>query len=203
MLPTPSVSTRLGSVIGGFAVMMLASTLWSLPAQGTEFFHSPSDDGQPASGAATIPDAGTQSVFLWVDGGASASAPGAACHDGAGDEVCGYSITLTGIGGLSFVSFSADGSADVAINQSPGTLILNGLDPVAPGAGPQRIGVVSVASATGGSVELTAGEVIGADLGSESIATHTLVEAPEPTMSALFMAGLATLVAFTKGRARR
>jgi len=187
---------------GALCVLLLICVFWALPAMGTDVFHSPADDGQPAAGAPTIPEGGTQSVHLYVDGGATASAPGSACDTGVGDEVCGFTVTLTGLSGLTISSFTPDGGADLVVNQSAGQIVINGLDPVSPTPGPQRIGELSVNAVTSGAVELTSGEVIRADLGLEVLPTQTLVSVPEPTEMALWIAGASLLAAMGRGRAQ-
>lgn len=188
---------------GVMFALTLAFALWAFPALGTEVFHSPNDDGMQAGGSPTIAAGGTQPVYLYVDGGSTASTPGSPCHDGSGDEVCGFRVTLSGAGGLTIASFTPDGSADVVANESPASIVINGLDPVAPGTGPQRIGVLNVNAATGGSVQLDSGEVIGASLASESLVGGTIVTVPEPTALAMWAAGASMLVLISKGRARR
>ncbi len=191
-----------GGRMGALCALFVASALWSLPALGTDVFHSPNDNGQPAGGVPTIPEGGTRSVYLYVDGGVTASAPGSACHEGAGDEVCGFTVTLTGLNGLTISSFTPDGGADLVVNQSSGSIVINGLDPVSPTPGPQRIGVLDVNAATNGQVELTSGEVIGADLDSETLPSQTVVSVPEPAALAMWLAGASLLSAMARGRAR-
>ncbi len=204
MLPmTPPDMRGRGGRRGALCALALAIVLWTLPALGTDVFYSPNDDGQPAGGPPTIPSGGIQFVPLYLDGGATASSPGAACHDGAGDEVCGFVMTLTGLTGLTISSFTPDAGADLVVNQSVGQIVISGLDPVSPTPGPQRIGSLAVNAASGGSLQLTSGEVIGADLGSEALAQQTLVNVPEPTALAMWASGASLLVAMSRGRARR
>jgi len=94
----------------GFAGWMVVALCAAAPASATQVFHSPNDDGQPAGGTPTIASGGVQSVFLYVDGGASASAVDTACDTGTGSEVCGYTLTLTGLTGLTLVGFTPDGA---------------------------------------------------------------------------------------------
>ena len=74
------------------ACLAVALVLVAAPARTDQVFHSPGDDGAPGG---VIPEGGVQPVHLYVDGGSSPSAPGRACHDGAGDEVCGFDLELT------------------------------------------------------------------------------------------------------------
>jgi hypothetical protein len=178
---------------------LLGALLVAGPAAATEVFYSPSDDGNPAAGQPTIPEGSGRSVFVYVDGGAAASTPSSACDTGDGDEVCGFELVLTALNGLTLTSFNADPGADLVANLSAGALQLNGLDSVAPTPGPKRIGELVVDAVAGGEVELTSGEVIGADLTNETLATSTLVAVPEPGRLALLASGL-TFLSLAGGR---
>jgi hypothetical protein len=180
------------------AAMLLAPS-----ALASQVFHSPGDDGVPAIGEPIVAEGGVQSVFLYVDGGALASLAGSACNDGAGDEVCGFSVTLTGLGGLTLSAFNADPGADLLVNLGAGSIVINGLDPVSPTPGPKRIGELLVNAAVGGSVELSGGEVVGADLSTETLLVGTLVVVPEPSKLALLASGLLLLRTLAERRQRR
>ncbi len=180
---------------------VLAVWLVCSPALASQVFHSPNDDGLP--GAPQVPTGGVQSVLLYIDGGGGASAPGSACNNGAGDEVCGFDLELTGLSGLTFSAFNADAGADLLVNFSAGSLRINGLDPVAPTTAPVRIGELLVNAIEGGQVELTSGEVIGADLGSEVLPVQTLVTVPEPSRLLMLMSGFGLLLGLARARAAR
>jgi hypothetical protein len=166
-----------------------------------QIFHSPGDDGVPATGPATIAEGGVQTVFLYIDGGPTASAVDAACDVGVGDEVCGYELALSGIGGLTLASFNADPGADVMVALSAGSIAIGGLDTVAPAAGPKRIGELNVNSVAGGELALTGGEAVGADLTSETILPGTVVTVPEPMQVLLLGSGLILLASLHARRA--
>jgi len=119
-------------------------------------------------------------VYLYIDGGASASVVGTACVTGSGSEVCGYTLTLTGLTGLTLAGFVPDVGADLLYDSDTIELVINGLDTAAPTPGPKRIGELSVVAVAGGSLELTGGEVVGADLSSETLASGEIVAVPEP-----------------------
>ena len=167
----------------------------------TSVYHSPNDDG--VSGSTVIPSGGTQSVYLYIDGGAAASAGGTACNDGVGDEVCGYDLELTGLTGLTLSSFTPDVGAHLLVNFSAAAMKLNGLDTQSPVPGPHRIGELVVNAAVGGALELTSGEVIGAALASEVVAPGTLVTVPEPGHLLLLASGVGLLLALGRRRASR
>jgi len=184
------------------AACLVATTLLAGPAvAATQVYHSPNDDGAPASGPPVVCEGGVRSVFVYIDGGPSASLPGAACHEGVGDEICGYDLYLTGLNGLTLEGFAADPAADLIENLSAGELKLNGLDSVSPTPGPMRIGELLVNATSGGALELTSGEVVGADLTSEQLGTSTIVSVPEPGRLMLLGSGLIFLVCVGRRRA--
>ena len=146
---------------------------------------------------------GVQSVYLYIDGGATASAAGRACNDGSGDEVCGFDIELAVAGGLTLSSFAPDVGANLLVNFSASSMRVNGLDTQSPAPGPQRLGELLVNAAAGGAVDLTSGEVIGADLGSELLSTTILVTVPEPGQLLLLGSGGLLLAGLARRRVSR
>jgi hypothetical protein len=167
----------------------------------TQVFHSQGDDGIP--GSSTVAEGGVQSVYLYIDGGAVASAPGSACYDGQGDEICGYELTLTGLFGLTFAGFNPEPSADVMVNLAADSIAIGGLDTETPPSGPVRIGELLVNAVAGGEVELTSGEAIDADLSSEVLASGTVVTVPEPVELLLLCSGMLLLGVLDRRRRRR
>ena len=125
----------------------------------TSVYYSPNDDGLP--GSTQLPPGPVHSVYLYIDGGPSASA-GNACDEGQGDEVCGYDLEVTALDGLILSSFNADPGANLLVNFSASSMRVNGLDSQSPTPGPHRIGELLVDTVLGGELELTSGEVIGA-----------------------------------------
>ncbi|MFP8879045.1 MAG: hypothetical protein VCE43_06075 [Myxococcota bacterium] len=194
------IRSRLGALsLAGWLVSVLC---WGAPATATQVFHSPNDDGQPASGTPTVATGGVQSVFLYIDGGASASAGDTACDTGTGSEVCGYTLTLTGLTGLTLAGFTPDVGANLLHDITTLEFRVNGLDTVSPNPGPKRIGELTVNAVAGGSLELTLGEVIGADLSSEILASGEVVAVPEPGMLLQLAAGISLLRCLASRRAR-
>ncbi len=192
--------SRLASLsVAGWLAALLC---WGAPATATQVFHSPNDDGLPAGGTPTIATGGVQSVFLYIDGGASTSAVDTACDTGTGSEVCGYTLTLTGLTGLTLVGFTPDGGANLLHDTIALEFRVNGLDTSAPTPGPKRIGELTVNAVVGGSLELTLGEVIAADLSREILASGEVVAVPEPGILLQLAAGVLLLRCLASGRAR-
>jgi hypothetical protein len=185
------------SAAAGWLVVALCC---GTPALATQVYHSPNDDGQ--IGPASIPSGGVQSVYLYIDGGASASAGGTACDTGTGNELCGYTLTLTGLTGLTLVSFTPDVGTDLLYDSDALELRLNGLDTTAPTPGPKRIGELLVNAVSGGFLQLTSGEVIGADLASEVLASGDVVAVPEPGRLLQLGCGVGLLGWLARRRAR-
>jgi hypothetical protein len=186
---------------------LIATASWliatSSAGAATVVYHSAGDDGTPPFGPAIVAEGGVRSIYLYIDGGGAASAAGEACHAGAGDEVCGYELRLTGQGGLTLVGFNPEATADLVVNSGASEIVLNGLDTVGTTPGPKRIGELLVNAAPAGSLELTSGEAIGADLASEGLVTATLVTVPEPGLLASLGAGIALLELMRRRRAGR
>lgn len=203
MLETPSDRFAWRVFPPSLWAALAALAVCAMPAAATQVYHSPNDDGAPAAGQPTIAEGGLQAVYLYVDGGASASAPGTACDSGQGDEVCGFAVSLSGAGGLTFDSFSGDGGADLMVNESATTVVINGLDPVSPTPGPKRIGVLMVNAVNGGSVVNDGGEVVAADLGSEVLASETVAFVPEPAGMTAWACGVSLVGLLARRRAAR
>jgi hypothetical protein len=201
----PSIDRRagkIGVVLRAISVWLLVLGLGGSNALATQVYYSPNDDGVPAGGSPTLDVGGVRSVFLYIDGGATASQPGAACHVGQGDEVCGFSLTLTGQTGLTLAGFNPDGGADLLHDSNALELRVNGLDTASPTPGPKRIGELLVNAVAGGALELSAGEVVGAALASENLATSTVVTVPEPGGLVQLLSGVALLLGIGRRRAR-
>ena len=184
------------------SVAVVAALLCATPSIATQVYHSPNDDGQPAAGPPSVPEGGVQPVYLYIDGGASASAGGTACDTGTGNEVCGYTLTLTGLAGLTLAGFTPDVGADLLHDLSSLELRINVLDTAAPTPGSKRIGELSVNALAGGSLELSSGEVIGADLSSEILPVGEVVAVPEPGVLLQLACGSALLACLGHHRAR-
>jgi hypothetical protein len=144
-----------------------------------------------------------RSVFLYIDGGASASPAETACDTGTGSEVCGYTLTLTGLTGLTLAGFAPDPGANLLYDLTALEFRVNGLDTQAPTPGPKRIGELSVNAVTGGSLELTSGEVVGADLSIETLASGEVVAVPEPGALLQIVSGATLIGCLGRRRARR
>ena len=195
LMPRSPLSSLL-RLLGALALLGLPPQL----ATAATVYHSPSDDGAP--GSAQI-GTGTQSVYLYIDGGPGASVPGSACDDGSGDEVCGYDLELDAAGGLTLSGFVPDPGADLLVNLAGGSLRVNGLDTQAPTPGPQRIGELVVSGAAGATLELASGEVVGANLSSEALAASTLVSVPEAALLPGLGAGILLLAGLARRRSAR
>lgn len=200
--PHPRSTARLRPVATlGSAVAFLVALLLS----GASFaavpsvYHSPADDGVDPGAPVTIPGSGQSTLFLYVDGGNSASSFDA-CHQGAGDEVCWWDLHLEGQTGLSLDSFTASG--DVLSNLSGSVLRINGGDTNGT-LGPTKIGELTVSPSPGGTLELTAGNSVSSALNLHVIPPTTVVTVPEPGQVTLLAAGIGLLWHLNRRRSRR
>lgn len=183
--------------------LLVAAALATPSGAVTEVYHSPGDDGvSPGPGAEISVGAG-QTLFVYISGGPSPTSSGERCHDGDGDELCGYELVLTGQGGLTLSGFTPDPAANIVANLSGNELRLNDLDTTTPSPGPRRIGELVVDAPASGVLELSSGEAIRADLSSDVLPMSTIVAVPEPTRLALLGSGLAWLSCLLRRRGRR
>lgn len=189
------------SAVGWLLVLLC----WGTVASASQVFHSPNDDGLPAAGTPSVTEGGVQTVYLYIDGGPTASSVDTACDTGTGNEICGYTLTLTGLTGLTLVGFTPEPSANLLTDTTTLVFRVNGLDTSAPTPGPKRIGELQVNAVSGGSLELTSGEVVGADLSSETLASGEIVTVavPEPAVVLQLLAGSVLLGFLKTRRARR
>ena len=168
----------------------------------TQVYHSPNDDGLPAVGPPQVLEGGIRPVYLYIDGGAAASPAGTACDTGSGDELCGFTLALTGQAGLTLIGFTPDASANLLYDVSTLEFRVNGLDTASPTPGPKRIGELSVDATAGGSPEVTSGEVVDAGLSAEQLESGQIVAFPEPGKVLQLGFGIALLAGFARRRAK-
>lgn len=181
----------------------LASLLTApgVAAGDTSVYHSPADDGASPAGPPTVPSQVPEPLYLWIDSGATASAPGTVCDTGTGDERCGWRLSVEAHGGT-FTDFQPE--PGVVYDLSGDTLRVNLLDVTAPAAGPARIGRLDVVSTslTGGVVTVE-GAVVGASLEREPVESAAMVFIPEPGVPLSLAAGCALLCCLRSARSHR
>lgn len=161
-------------------------------------YHSPADDGIAPGAPVVIPDLVQTTLFLYIDAGTNASLADP-CHQGSGDEICWWDLTLEGRDGLGLVSFI--GSAGVVSNLTPSSLVFNGGD-VNGTLGPTKIGELVVDGNAGGLLVLLPGQIVSSALNIAPVAQSALVTIPEPGQTGLF-AGVAWLWALRHRAQRR
>jgi len=161
-------------------------------------YHSPADDGVDPGAPFEIPALVQTTLFLYIDAGTNASLADP-CHQGSGDEICWWDLTLEGRDGLGLVSFI--GSAGVVSNLTPSSLVFNGGD-VNGTLGPTKIGELVVDGNAGGLLVLLPGQIVSSALNIAPVAQSALVTIPEPGQTGLF-AGVAWLWALRHRAQRR
>ena len=168
----------------------------------TQVYHSPNDDGLPAVGPPQVLEGGVRPVYLYIDGGALASPAGTACDTGSGDELCGFTLALTGQAGLTLIGFTPDASANLLYDLNALEFRVNGLDTTSPAPGPKRIGELSVDATAGGSLQMTNAEVVDAGLSAEQLGSVEIVAFPEPGKVLQLGVGIALLAGFARRRSK-
>lgn len=166
-------------------------------------YHSPMDDGTFYSFPIAYATGGTLTLHLYMDeddGSAVASSPTEACHVGAGEERCGWELTVESDGGVTFTGFVPNG--DVIENLSSTTLRFTGGDVDQGELGPVKLGDLTIARPSDGTVKLIAGRVVGASLQTASLPLRTLITVPEPGMGVGLMAGVMALGLLSRMRSR-
>lgn len=167
-------------------------------------YHSPNDDGENPGVALNLPVGPWESLFLYLDTGAIASANGVPCSDGNGRELCGYEVIVDALGGAFFVDFIP--SNGVVHRLTPTQLETNGIFGTNPQLGPVRIGELKVASSQpGGEVMVMFGQAILAGLQTETIpqAIVAVTPVPEPAVALQLVPGALLLAGLARARRNR
>jgi len=139
-------------------------------------------------------------LFLYIDAGTNASSADP-CHEGSGDEICWWNLSVAGQGGLGLVSFT--GSGDVVSKLTSSLLVFNGGDARNGTLGPTKLGELVVGGTPGGTLELLPGQIVSSALSMDAVAQATLITVPEPGQGHLLLAGVAWLCALRRRDRRR
>jgi hypothetical protein len=164
-------------------------------------YHSPGDDGNDPGAPATVSEP-SDILYLYLDAGPSASASGTECNTGSGDEICSWQISLLASGNISITGFTPDPGMDVVSKQTATSLIANGVHATTGRLGPTRIGELQLAVSGSGSLDLSEGVIVGANLTLKSV-SPTALALPEPSTTALLMSGVVALLTFGRRRFRQ
>lgn len=163
-------------------------------------YHSPLDDGAPAPGGIPNLPSGVDGILhLYIDGGPNPSVADP-CESGDGDEVCGFDLSLTSLGAVSFVSFVPDG--DVVYQLQPTQLRFNGGRFDVGDLGPTRLGDLVVSSTGDGGVFLDEGYSVSSTLDLRKILARPIIGVPEPGPLPALAAGAALLAVVHRRRRR-
>jgi hypothetical protein len=142
-----------------------------------EVFHSPLDNG--VSGGVASLGAGPNALNLWISNGTTPTSSGSVCVNGNGQEICGWDIRVS-CQGCTFASFDAQG-ADVVSNIEANQLTFhaNGGNPLAPTAGAERAGVLTVNVSGPGQVQLIGDQWVSAALVGANVAVAPIAVAAD------------------------
>lgn len=166
-------------------------------------YHSPSNDGVLPVAIPQIPVDSTAVLHLYVRANGVASSNGIPCEDANGDELCALDLTVTGDGGISFLSFAP--ATGVVYELGPTTIRLNRVDATDASLGPLYAGSLSVdtTDALAGRVLLARGGAIDAGLELVALVPGELATVPEPAWVALLLTGSSWVVVLGRRRQRK
>jgi hypothetical protein len=172
------------------------------PAAPPPLYHSPGDDGVSGGVPAFVPAGQTVTLHLYLGVGALASAADP-CHQGDGDELCGYRLRLTG-SGVALQGFTP-ADPDILWNLAVDQLDLTGGDFQTGDLGPTKLGdLVIQGPGPAGTLDLVVGEFVSTQLVKEQpLSPATIVQLPEPEGSVVLLLGAALLARLRARRERR
>ena len=166
-------------------------------------FVSPLDDGVNPGAPPILSGSPTESLYLYLEAGASATGVGTACDDGDGDELCQWEFALQLIGDASVSTFVPDPGQDVVWSSTAGALDATGGKSTVGELGPIRIGELQLAiSGTSWTADVVAGSAVDASFALDSLSTGTIA-LPEPGATTQLLAGCAALFWLARRRASR
>jgi hypothetical protein len=163
-------------------------------------FVSPLDDGANPGPPPVLPGSPSESLYLYLDAGASPTGVGTACEDGDGDELCQWEFVVQLSGAATVSNFVADPAQDIVWNSNTSTLAATGGKAVVGELGPVRLGELQIGVAgPGWTADVTAGNVVDAAFTTDSLTTGTIA-LPEPGFAIQWTGGLATLLGLSRRR---
>ena len=169
-------------------------------------YYSPDDSGNRPFALPNLPTATVVSLPLYMDDpdGSTASASGAVCDTGAGDERCGFSLSIIGQDGVELISFTPTGSVVAGLVADPiPRLRLVGGDALAGELGVVKLGDLRIrGTQESGSVRLEAGSFLDASLAQKRIVKKSLTTVPEPGGGTPWLLGALMLGLLGRWRAR-
>lgn len=179
------------------STVLLVGTAGTVAATPPSLYHSPSDDGVSGGIPASVPFGESVTVHLYLGIGSNPST-GDPCHQGDGDEFCGFRLGLVG-SGVNLQSFTP-AEADTLYSLTPGRIDLTGGNFQAGDLGPTKLGdLVIDGPAAGGTLDLVVGQYVDTRLTKvEAGPSQTIVALPEPNAPLALAFGVALLLALRR-----
>ncbi|HTO55721.1 MAG TPA: thrombospondin type 3 repeat-containing protein [Myxococcota bacterium] len=156
-------------------ILSLCAALGAVPAgslhAAVSVFQDPTNAGTSGAPAVSIPIGGSAvTLNLFYSTGNNASSANA-CLSGTGDEVCGWDIYVGTTGGVVLQNFVPDTGAgsDIVAAISGNVLRANGGNPITGELGAHRIGTLTVAASSAGTVNVTGNQYVTAALAAATV----------------------------------
>jgi hypothetical protein len=137
-------------------------------------FQDPTNAGTAGAPPMNIPIGGLGvTLNLFYSTGSNPSTPAQVCLSGAGDEVCGWDVYVGTTGGVVLQRFVADTGAgsDIVAAISGNVLRANGGNPINGELGAHRIGALTVAASSAGTVTVNGNLYVTAALAAATVPT--------------------------------
>jgi len=184
------------------AAAALAGAAESEAASPPTIFHSPMDDGIPATaGTPTLPPGSSQPIHIYYSTGAQPSTVGTPCVDGNGDEVCAVDVTIERFGAWELLSFTPAEGVVFALSST--SLRFNAGNPLTGSLGTVKLGDLNIDTRDAGSLSVSQADAVSADLELLPVAPSVLVTVPEPSQAMGLLTGVAFLILLRRRRAAR
>ena len=198
-MPRRSRTSLLGGLLAA-SLMLWIAILPSTAAAVVDVFHSPDQSGSNPGSTPEIPGSAAPVLHLYIENSGAPTSAGTVCEDGNGNELCGYDLTFSPVGGVQFLSFVP--AAGVIHAMTADRLRLNAVPAVSGIGSSTFVGDLQVDTtfAVNARIDLQPSEVLDASLNTAALASRTIATVPEPGLSLLICSGVVGLILMSRHR---